>query len=325
MKITNDAMNTPLLDSLLAQKAALDSSADSTEKLLLVVGALVMIGVAGESIFGVKAFLNNRKLQAVQRSIDTEREEIARKEAQASTAAIVEAQRGAEEARATAKGFESKIAESDARVKSAEAQVASAMAASQQASAKAEGFRADIAKANESAEQARAQVASATAEAAKANLELARLKQPRTIENIDTLVDELKRFKGIEYDFRSVFQDPEAFGVAIAIDSLLQRAEWTKVKSPPGFPGINLYGKEDGFGIPIGFNVGIQVIIDSPDSKMLPSLPLDKLPDHVKAAVALRQGLLGRLSPRATDKDVPLVDAQPADSKTVHIAVGRKL
>jgi hypothetical protein len=75
---------------------------------------------------------------------------------------ISEAQRGAEDARTTAKGFESKIAESDARAKSAEAQVASAMARSDEAVSQvktadariAEAQR-DAARANEAAEKER--------------------------------------------------------------------------------------------------------------------------------------------------------------------------
>jgi hypothetical protein len=119
-------MSTPLLNSLLSKREALETNADGIEKLLLVVGALVMLGVAGESIFGVRAFLNNRKIQAVQRSIDAERADIARKESDASADKIADAQRDAEEARSMAKGFESQIADFDARAKSAVAEAAKA-------------------------------------------------------------------------------------------------------------------------------------------------------------------------------------------------------
>jgi hypothetical protein len=105
---------------------------------------------------------------------------------------------------------------------------------------------------------------------------------------------------------------------------LLQRAEWKRVKPPPGFPGINLYGKEDGFGIPVGFNVGIQIQFNSPDSATLPSVPFEKLPPIALAGVTLQRALLANLSPKATDADVPKANVDTGDSKTIRIAVGRK-
>lgn len=58
------------LDTLLARKAALDGAISRIDVWLLVFGILVVVGVAGESVFGIRAWWNNRKLHSVQQSID---------------------------------------------------------------------------------------------------------------------------------------------------------------------------------------------------------------------------------------------------------------
>jgi hypothetical protein len=188
-----------------------------------------------------------------------------------SRVAIASAQADAARATERAALAESHLAESNAQAKLAEQHA-------KEADVKAEGFRLDIARANESAEKARAQVSEATAEAARANLELAKLRTPRSLMDAAGLAASLKKFKGTEYTFSSVFQDPEAIDLLVAIDSMLKLAEWTKVKPPPGFPALNVYGKEDGNAVPVGFGIGVSIQFNSPDSLTLPSLPFEKLP-----------------------------------------------
>jgi hypothetical protein len=105
-----------------------------------------------------------------------------------------------------------------------------------EANAKAEGFRLDIAKANESA-------ASAEQRAAEATLELARIKAPRSLTRIPQLIAALEPFKGTEYTFSFVFQDEDSTKVLHALDDVLQRAQWKRVKPPPGFPALEFWGK----------------------------------------------------------------------------------
>jgi voltage-gated potassium channel Kch len=145
------------LVKLIERKQALDTVLDGFEKWLIFFGLLVVIGVGGESLYGFRTFWNNRKLHEVQRSIDRVRQED-----------IAKVSERAVTAEATAKGFESQIADSVARAKAAEAVVASANAASKdavakvaaaearsaEASTKAEAFRLDIARANERAASA---------------------------------------------------------------------------------------------------------------------------------------------------------------------------
>src|ERR1019366_6690474 len=126
---------------------------------------VVVIGVAGEGAFEGLGSVSDGQLQTFDSALLADAQ---RKTAVANERAGI-AEQGAALATATAKGFESKIADDDARVKVAEAQVSTAMAASAdavakiaaadarsaEASTKAEAFRADIAKANEAAAQAR--------------------------------------------------------------------------------------------------------------------------------------------------------------------------
>jgi outer membrane murein-binding lipoprotein Lpp len=200
----------------------------------------------------------------------------------------------------------------------------SAVAQSDEAMAQVRTANARIAEAERDPAAARAQVAGATAEAARANLELAKLRTPRSITDVPGLASALKKFKGTEYTFSSVFQDPEAVGLLAAIDSLLRSAEWTKVKPLAGFPAVNVYGKDDGNAVTVGFGIGVLIQFNSPDSATMPSVPIEKLPPTAMAAVTLQRGLLANLSPKATDEDVPKANVEPGDSRTTRITVGRK-
>src|SRR5689334_429457 len=62
------------LNDLLSRKASLEGIIGNIDVWLLVFGMFVVIGVAGESVFGIRAWWNNRKLQAVQQQIDDTRQ-----------------------------------------------------------------------------------------------------------------------------------------------------------------------------------------------------------------------------------------------------------
>ena len=159
--------------------------------------------------------------------------------------------------------------------------------------------------------------------AADAKSGLTRLQSARTVLNPNELADSLKKFKGTEFTFDSVFQDKESLNLIVEIDSLLKLSEWNFVKPPAGFPAINLYGKEDGNAVRIGFGVGIEIFVNSPDAESITSLAIEQLPLHIRAAVALKQGLEGHLSPKANEQDVPKIRVDKGDSKTVRIAIGK--
>jgi hypothetical protein len=63
-----------VLDALLARKAELEAVLSRIDVWLLVFGIIVVIGVAGESFFGIRHWWNSRKLQALEHGVDQERQ-----------------------------------------------------------------------------------------------------------------------------------------------------------------------------------------------------------------------------------------------------------
>ncbi len=102
-----------------------------------------------------------------------------------------------------------------------------------EANAKAESFRLDIAKAN--------------ASAANANLELVKLKTPRSLspEQQRRVASALARFPKTNFAFLA-FGDPESLALLGDIDGALQQAGWNRVAAPPNF------GSDIGFNTPRG-------------------------------------------------------------------------
>jgi hypothetical protein len=274
---------------------------------------LVSIGVVGEFWLEAKVKQFDVSIQFIDNDLSLQTKlEIARANERAANA-----NSEAGEARKEAEGFKAQIAASDARAKHAEAQVASAKAGSDAASTKAEGFRLDIAKAQESASIAQAR-------AAEANLELARIKLPRSLINVPELVSSLRAFAETEYTFASVFQDLESIEFLKSIDDVLQRAGWKRGKPTNGFPAINVYGAERELSVPAGLNTGVRMSVDSLEPlKVLQSLPSEALPQLVKASIALRNGLLIHTVPGG-GSEPSLVDVLTGASNTVRIFVGKK-
>lgn len=129
-------MSNPILNALLTKKAALEGSLSSIEMWALIFGIVVVVGVAGESVFGVRAWWNNSKLQTVLGSIDQERQ-----------SEIAAATQKAGEAAERAANAEENLANAKERAALAEQHAG-------EAKAKAEAFRLDIAKATERAADA---------------------------------------------------------------------------------------------------------------------------------------------------------------------------
>jgi hypothetical protein len=123
-------MDTAELARLLARKTELESKLDGFEVWLIIFGILVVVGVGGESLFGIRSWLNNRKLHSTEQSIDILRQ-----------AEIAQLNVSSETLRTDLRGADTRIAE--------------AKRGAAEATAKAESFRLDIAKANETAERER--------------------------------------------------------------------------------------------------------------------------------------------------------------------------
>lgn len=140
---------------------------------------------------------------------------------------IAEVQTGAKQADARIAEAQRGAAEANERALTAQESLASAEQHAKEADAKAEGFRLDIAKANEGAARAQAQVAGATAEAAKANLELARLKTPRTLskEQQDRITSKIAVFPETPFDLY-VNTDSDSTTLMNLIDEAIRAAKW---------------------------------------------------------------------------------------------------
>jgi|SRR5579871_38810 len=68
-------MTDPALDVLLHQREILEAVLSKIDVWLLVFGIFVVIGVGGESVFGIRAWWNSRKLHSVQMAIESFRQE----------------------------------------------------------------------------------------------------------------------------------------------------------------------------------------------------------------------------------------------------------
>lgn len=203
--------------SLTAKKEAAEANLDSIERWVIFFGLLVVIGVGGETIYGIRAWWNNRKLHAAEQSIDQLRqseiaalmksEAIFKLDMRNADARIAEAQRGAAEAQRS---------------------LAIAEQHSAEANAKTEGFRLDIAKANGSAKDAEAR-------AAEANLALEQFKAPRTLSKLKRLsvAARLRKFEPQCVEVIIVGDGKEIAGITGPLLETVQQGGWT----------VNLVGK----------------------------------------------------------------------------------
>ncbi len=94
---------------------------------------------------------------------------------------------------------------------------------------------AEIEQAKGKAAEADARAAEANALAEQARLELAKLKQPRTIslEHQDRMVHGLKKYAGQSYSFIA-YEDSEAHALLEQIDRILRQAGWSRLPSLVG-------------------------------------------------------------------------------------------
>jgi hypothetical protein len=190
-------------------------------KLLVSVGwLLIVIGVVGEFVAdsfvskadGIVTTFNEALLADAQRKTGLANERAA---SAFERAAQTEREASQENERAA-------MAEQQAQEENERA--AKALGAAETARKEAEGFQLQIAQANERA-------SSAEQRANEAELELARIKTPRSLIHVPELISALEPFRGTEYVFVSVFQDEESIYFLRAIDDVLQKAGWERGKS----------------------------------------------------------------------------------------------
>jgi multidrug efflux pump subunit AcrA (membrane-fusion protein) len=120
--------------------------------------------------------------------------------------------------------------------------------------------RADAAKANQHASEAAERAAEAEQRAAEANLELARIKAPRTLrpDQQEHVIAMLKPFAGTQFDVGRVQGDAEAAEFMTVIEAVLQAAGWTQIDWVGGDIVMTRQGKPTA-GLVTATNVAIAV------------------------------------------------------------------
>lgn len=211
-------------------KAELESALATLETLIQIFAILVAVGIVGEVGFGVRHWIFNRRLQALQHIEDVQQQ----------------AERSQLNQQAGNANKEAGIARRDAGA----------------AIERAEALRLDIATSSERA-------AKAEQHAAEANLELARLRDPRNLlpEQQDRVIAALRKFPGQKFSF-SVYPDPEPLALLRVIDALLKSASWERVPSQMGALTVEASGSTAG----TAYDSGVDALIAPDDGNSKPAL-----------------------------------------------------
>jgi hypothetical protein len=273
---------------------------------------LVILGVAGEVGFTFWSF----KVESDLKTISSNIEGVLKKEIALLGASATEAAKEADHAKELAE--QANVESGKAKDKAGDA-LSSARGARQEA----DSFEKDIVSAKTQAADAESHLADALQRAAAATAELDRIKTPRSLTNIPKLISTLAEFKDTEYTFSSVGADPEPLALLKSVDDLLQHSGWKRGKAIPGFPTINVFGKDVQYSVPVALTDGVRISVDSPEGlEPLKQLPLEKLPTYVRAAISLYLSLSSNLFP--ADEHAQPVDVQKGESRTVRISIGKK-
>ena len=152
--------------------------------------------------------------------------------------------------------------ESEVKITAAQAEAAEAMRI-------AESERLARADLESKVADAEARAAEANAADSQAQLELAKLKQPRTIgpRDQEKIAASLKRFAGQNFGF-SVFRDPEAMALVRVIDDTLKLAGWVRVPSQIGAIVVDVAGDTAG----TSHSSGVSAFVGPEDRDAEPAL-----------------------------------------------------
>lgn len=288
-------------------------------KLLVSVGwLLIVVGVVGE--FVADSFVS--KADGIVLTFDeTLIADAQRKTGLASERAAGAFERAARtEREASQENERAAIAEQQAQQENERA--AKALEAAETARKEAEGFQLQIAQANERA-------ASAEQRAKESELELARIRAPRSLTNIPELVAALTPFKGTEYTL-NVFMDDESIQFTKIVAGALDAAGWVR-RQPAGIDlGIPTIGMDFGQGatqnVPACIDTGISLRAHAKESlTVLQSRPSQSLPKTVQLALALQSAIaLSIFPPNERNVASGVLDPKPAEGIPITICVGKK-
>lgn len=189
----------------------------------------------------------------------------------------------------------------------------------------ADSFNAEIKTAKEQAADAESHLAEALKKAADAKRELELLKTPRTLTDTTGLVSALTPLKGTKYMFFGLFGDEESADLLSQIDGILQRAGWERAGPSNPLPlALNVSVGNVSFLVTERFDTGVKVTVESKEAvASLRSLPWDKLPPSMQAAISLRRNLVPRIFP--PQKGIgDGIEVLSGDEPVVLITVGKK-
>lgn len=156
---------------------------------------------------------------------------------------------------------------------------------------------------------------------------IARIETPRHLTDVDRVTKALGVFKGTEYLFSEVGQDPDSLRFLVEVDGVLQRAGWVRVAPPHGFPQIEMFGGHPEYGVNVSLSEGIDVSTESlnpPTAKERFSVTDPRIPANQRAAGLLRMIFSNELYPPEEHADQKQVTVGYGNSQTVRIAIGRK-
>lgn len=311
---TSSGSNTEVA-SLTSQKTRLESTQSGWELAL-------SIALAVTAIAALLVFLFDLGVRKSSKRIETVQDEIIRAKDRELAANLREKDRQIAVAGQDSAHANERAGKAEENAAKAESNLAEANARAAEADAKGESFRLDIAEANKGAALAQAQVAGATAEAAKANLELARIKTPRSLTNAIAFTDSLKAFKGTRYVVSGCFQDQESMDFLVQLDAALTAAGWVREPlSAEGRAQITL-NVAPGFAVPLTTRSGVLVGAQALERDALMATPFPQLPEYIRAAMALKGALASGINPQEGDFGPLQVD--PGNSTSVFLLVGKK-
>ena len=178
-----------------------------------------------------------------------------------------------------------------------------------------------IEQAKSKALEADARAALANEQAEQARLELAKLRQPRTIppEHRQEIMDELARHKGQEYELAGAGLDPETMSFLTELAAMLTAVGWERINSQAGGISASISGVL--IGTPVVADVGVTVLAwqTGPDERNDESKP------RIEKRMAAATDLVNLLNHRAgISSTIDIKDLPVKNRNSIRIEVGRK-
>jgi hypothetical protein len=180
---------------------------------------------------------------------------------------------------------------------------------------------------------AESNLADATQRELAAEVEVNRLKTPRSLTNTTNLINSLKPFGGTEYTL-NVFADQESIALTKMIGDALDAAGWIRKQptnhSVGGVQYFNIFSDKFEDSIPSCIEVGVNVhVVSQVPVDVLQSTPAPNLPKEVQAAGVLLDALIPSIAPSDESNVVRVLEVDKDKKPTIGngpviVCVGKK-